>query len=191
MSGTARLLIVAVLICGASGRICGRVWADDICPIFGGKVTKVGNVTDDKAKPSKNITVWNRSSCGGLVGYGPDSAICTQCWHAHSTLKVFDYWERSSVEPDSFLPPLAADIRQFPLPAAKQIKSGIVYSQKCVGTQVTESVAFWCTDSSDVLSAFRDYAQKHDLTVRTAQQGRIKNQLYVTVEAKPRKALAK
>ncbi len=116
----------------------------EVCPWCGGALTKVGDITDDQSKPSKNLGVWNRSICANPF-YDQDSVICSQCWHAYS--KLLDSWERSSELPDSFRRPLAEDIRLFPLPSRKDITSLVVYSQNCTPTQVTESVGFWCIDS--------------------------------------------
>jgi hypothetical protein len=156
--------------------------AGDDCPFCGGKLTKVGSVTDDRSKPSRNVAVWNRSICGNMF-YNNDSIICTKCWQAHPYF--LPYWERSSEAADSFRRPLAADIRQFPVPGAPDAKSSIIYSQKRQRAQVIESLSFWCADSPALLANVRNYAQYHGLSVRTEQQGRIPNQVFVSVDAKP------
>lgn len=153
------------------------------CPLCGGVLTKVGDVTDDKSIPSKNIAVWNRSICGNHI-YRQDSVICSKCWHAKSVF--IHYWERRSILPDSFRRPLAEDIRRFPLPAEIEINSLVVYSQKCTAKQVIESVAFWCTKSPDIIASFRDYAQQHDLELRVEGKGDFPNEVWVAVEAKPK-----
>jgi len=135
------------------------VRAADGCPLCSGKLVKVGKITDDQSKPSKNLQVWNRSMCANMF-YDNDSVICTQCWHAYS--KHFSRWERSSELPGSFRRPLSAAVRKFPLPPAKDIKSPrVVHSQEIAGAQITESVLFWCTDSPKLLGSFRDYCREH------------------------------
>jgi len=172
-----QLLIAILLLCSVH-----RSSAADACPVCGGKLTTVGTVTDDRTKPSKNISVWNRSICANMF-YDDASVICTQCWLSYS--KQFQRWERSSELPDSFRRPLSAGIRGFPVPPAKNIKSLVVYSQQIAGAKVSESVAFWCTDSDSLISDFRAYARKHNLSIRVEMQGRVRKQIYVAIETKP------
>ena len=172
-----QLLIAVLLLCSVLPGL-----AADACPDCGGKLTKVGNVADDPTKPSKNISVWNRSICANMF-YGDDSLICTRCWLSYS--KQFQRWERSSELPDSFRRPLSPAIRGFPVPPAKNIKSLVVYSQQITGAQMSESVAFWCSDSADLIAGFRAYARKHGLSIRVEMQGHVPKQIYVAIETKP------
>lgn len=169
--------LIAILL--LSGILPGRT--NETCLHCGGQLAKVGTVKDDITKPSKNINVWNRSICANPF-YGDDSIICTQCWLAHSTR--FQRWERSSEVPASFHRPLSTVIRDFPIPSAKDIKSLVVYSQQISGTQVTESVVFWCTDSNSLISSFRAYASKHSLSLRITPQDRVRHEVSVSVTTK-------
>jgi hypothetical protein len=137
--------------------------AAEDCPACGGRLSNVGAITDDRAQPSKNLAVWNRSICANLF-YGDDSLICTQCWMAHS--KNLQTWERSSALPNSFHRPLSPATRDFPLPPASNIKSTVVYSQKLTDMKVTESILFWCSNSPTFLSSVRAYAREHQLSLR-------------------------
>ena len=158
--------------------------AAETYPICTGGLAKVGTITDDRSKPSKNIAVWNRSMCANPF-YDDDSIICTECWYSYS--KQFSRWERSSELPDSFRRPLSVTIRQFPLPPAKEIKSLVVYSQQVAGAQVTESVLFWCTDSPTLLDPFRDYCRVQNLSIDLYRAARMHNQTCVTIKTKPNK----
>lgn len=155
----------------------------DVCPLCGGRLTRVGDDTDDPTRPSENLAVWNRSICANMF-YRDDSVICTRCRHAYSTW--FNYWERGSELPESFQRPLGEAIRHFPLPPAKDITSAVVYSQTWTPTQRKESVAFWCTDAPGLLASFGEYAGQHDLALRTEPSDRFPNQVWVVVEAKPK-----
>ena len=152
------------------------------CPQCGGALVKAGTIQDDPEQPSKNLAVWNRSSCGNPF-YDDDSVICGKCWLAHA--KAFDRWERSSVLPQSFRQPLAAAIRDCPLPSAEDTKSLVVYSQQIEAPGVQESVGFWCTDSAEYLAQLKAYTRENKLSFRVDQRGRIANQVYVAVETKP------
>jgi hypothetical protein len=143
-------------------------------------LAKVSDVFDDPSKPSLNLSVWNRSSCGNLL-YGDDSVICERCRQAYST--TMQSWERSSELPDSFQRPLGEGIRKFPLPPAKVITSRVVYSQTWTATQKDESIAFWCVQSPELISAFRDYARQNGLSLRTKKWAEDPTQLYVVAEA--------
>lgn len=154
------------------------------CPECGGALVKHGTVYDDLTKPSKNIAIWNRSSCANPFD-DPNEPICTNCWLAYS--ETLERWERSSELPESFRRPLAAGIRECPLPAREEIKSRVVYSQEIDADGVQESVLFWCVDSAEYIAKVKSFAREHQLTCRVEMQGRIENQVCITVETKTAK----
>lgn len=147
------------LACGFAGAAENEF---EKCPHCGGSLTKVGLVKDDESKPSKNISVWNRSICGNVL-IGADSPICTQCWLAYS--KLLKRWERSIESRNAFRKPLAEAIQNVPLPSKKDIASLVVYSQSITGTNVMESVSFWCSDRSEVIAGLQSYADTNKLKI--------------------------
>ena len=126
------------------------------CGVCGGPVTAVSSIADDRSKPSRNMSVWNRSICGNLL-YGGDSRICTQCWHAYSS--VLRKWSLALADPAGFQKPLHDSILRFPLPAASDVKSSVVYDQTIDGASRKESVLFWCVSDEQYLSRVRAYAR--------------------------------
>jgi len=111
--------------------------------------------------------------------YGPDSVICTRCWHAHSELMVS--WERASVLPASFQRPLSPAIRGVPVPPADAVRSEVVFTQTYEKMKIAESLAFWCMDSKSLLASLRAYCDANGLTF-TAETNRIAGQVYVKIE---------
>ncbi len=155
---------------------------DRACPLCGGALAKVGSITDDRSKPSLNVCVWNRSSCGNMM-FGGDSVICTRCWQAYS--EPMKKWEHGSEFPDSFYRPLSAAVREFPLPPAADLHSGVDYYQYFSNGKWSESICFWCTDSADLINGFRSYAEEHGLSMQVDHRGYpIAKQACVTVETR-------
>lgn len=120
--------------------------------------------------------------CANVL-YNADSVICLQCWLSYS--ERLQRWERSSELPDSFRRPLAAAIRAVPVPPARDVKSLVVYSQWITGSQVSESVSFWCSDSAGLIAGLRAHARKHDLSIRVEKEDHMPHQVYVVTETKP------
>lgn len=152
------------------------------CPDCGDTLIDLATAQDDTDRPSRNLSIWNRSICGGLA-HGPGSVICTNCWLAYRT--YFGSWDRASELPDSFNRPLTAAIRNCPLPAPEDRKNRIVYSQEIKLEAVNESVFFWCTPTGDFIPRLRQYAEEHDLSLRVELQERIPEEWFVIVETKP------
>src|SRR5678815_1593472 len=135
----------------------------------------------------RNISVWNRSICGNWI-YRGSSPLCIRCWHARGDALWPGqprHWERSSELADSFHRPLGSAIRQFPVPAPNQTKSGVVYSQRFVCTKPAESVLFWCIDSAELLATFGPYCHQHDLSIEFYRAPSMPNQVCVTIATKP------
>ncbi len=144
---------------------------------FGFVATGAGTV----AQPSKNLCVWNRSIRGNLL-FDENSIICTQCWLSYS--QVLQHWARRSESADCFHRPLSTAIRNLPLPPAKDFRwGGAVYSQEIADERVTESVSFWCRNSADLISGFRAYARKHNLSM-SVEKGQDPKEIWVLIETK-------
>ena len=148
------------------------------CPVCGGRVVKTRKVANDTNAPSRNLCLWNRGICANLF-YGPDSVICTRCWHAHSEL--MGKWERASESPASFQRPLTPAIRGVPVPPADAIRSRVVFTQTYDKKRFAESLAFWCVDSESLLASIRGYCATNRLTL-TAEANRIAGQICVKIE---------
>jgi len=148
------------------------------CPVCGARTAKLATVADDTNAPSKNLCVWNRSICANLF-YGPDSEICTRCWHAHST--TAGKWERASELPASFQRPLSSAIRGIPIPSTNDLRSRAVFAQTYTKKAFAESVAFWCTNSESVLTSLRGYCATNRLTL-SVESNRLAGQVYVRIE---------
>lgn len=120
----------------------------EICPVCGAPVVRLDQVVDDLTKPSRNLSAWNRSSCG--FGRELWSVICVRDWYAYSP--KLKQWSLSLNDSSGFAIELDTRIRDFPLPEKSAIRSGVVYSQD-IDEQVTvHSVGFWCDTDEDYLS---------------------------------------
>jgi len=111
------------------------------CLVCGRKLSRVEELVDNTSKPSRNLSVWNRSDCGNLM-IDSDSLVCSHDWYAYSP--VLKKWSLSVEDPNGFSIPLDERIRDFPFPPPQSIRSRIVYSQEIVEDTVTHSVRIWC-----------------------------------------------
>ena len=168
----------ALMLCGLSSLLVLPSVAADKCPACGGAVTTVGKVTDDKTKESKNLEVWDRSSCA-FTGHDEDSVICTRCWCVEDRTEP-TVWIRSSKLPNSFFIPLSKAIREFPAP-----KDSAGYEQRFEGEKRIESLSFWCTDAPDLIAKYQRYCKEHDLTLELDRSERYPKKVFVDVEQKP------
>ena len=91
------------------------------CPICKGKLVEISKQKDDRSKPSKNVSVWNRSSCANMM-FGQGSLICLKDNYAFDATWMKN-WELSLFNKDGFSIALHQGIYNFPLPFKKQIKS--------------------------------------------------------------------
>lgn len=152
------------------------------CPVCGGPVVKTGTITDDTNAPSKNVCVWNRSSCGNVL-YGPNSLICTRCWYARSDFsELVDRWAFASESPASFQRPLSPAILGVPVPP-DAVRSGVVFRQTYEKKEFAESMSFWCVDSESVLAGVRAYCATNGLTF-TAMRNRLPGEAYVDISTR-------
>jgi hypothetical protein len=145
------------------------------CPVCGGPVTPIEQTKDDLSQPSRNLHVWNRSSCGNPL-FGPGSVICPRDWYAYSS--VLRNWGLSLEDPDAFALKLEPRIRQFPLPEKSAIRSGVVYSQEIIGDRVVHSVGFWCDTDRRYLEKVDEYRQSANVGV-TIERNRSPGRTYI------------
>lgn len=149
-----------------------------ICPVCGRGVVAVEKVKDDDSKPSRNLDVWNRSSCGNPL-FGPGSTICPHDWYAYSAF--MNKWELSLEDPKGFALEIDRRIRDLPLPEKASIRSRVVYSQSIDGDAVTHSVLFWCDTDQRYLDRLDEYAKRAGVKVKI-ERNRIPGQTYAKAE---------
>lgn len=158
---------------------CGLAMAVELsCPVCDGAVVEVATQKDDRSKPSKNLAVWNRSSCGNPF-YGKGSYICPQDGYAYEA--GFKTWNLCLNDRDKFPHPLAKSVYSLPLPPSAKIKSGVVYSQEFSSLlSMKDSLSFWCETDSDYFSRIRVYAKSNGLKL-SIEKERMKGQSYMKV----------
>jgi hypothetical protein len=143
-----------------------------ICPVCGRGVVAFEQVKDDISKPSRNLSVWNRSSCGNPL-FGPGSTICRHDWYAYSAFSK--KWELSLEDSKGFALEMDGRIRDLPLPDKGKIRSQVVYSQSLDGNGVVHSVLFWCDTDQRYLDRLNEYAKRTGVNV-TIERDRIPGQ---------------
>ncbi len=155
--------------------------ADLSCPVCKGKVVDTQSQKDDRAKPSRNLDVWNRSSCGNPL-YHKGSFICLNGGYAYEpSLKT---WNLSLNIRDGFKLNLSKAVYSFPLPKKSNVKSGLVYSQELSSIkEIKHSLLFWCVTDSAYFKKVEAYAKKNSL-ILTIEKERIKGQSIVKVYKK-------
>ena len=178
MSSTSKKQKLAAAVAAAFVLLLPVLAFTAACPVCGGRVVKTAMVSDDTNAPSRNLCVWNRSTCANLL-YGSRSVVCTRCWHARS--EFLGKWERASESPSSFQKPLSSVIRGVPVPSADSVRSRVVFTQTYAKKRFAESVAFGCVDSESVLSCLRGYCAANRLTF-SAETNRMPGQVYVKIE---------
>jgi len=151
----------------------------ETCLICGAPVVRIDQITDDLAKPSRNIAVWNRSSCGNPL-FGPGSVICVNDWYAHSAR--FKQWSLSLNDPAGFAIELDQRIRDLSLPEGSTIGSAVVYSQQINEQVEIHSVSLWCDTDENYLKQLEAKAIQSGLTVRIVRE-RLPGESTVLVEA--------
>ncbi len=171
------ILTACVLLCSC-GQQPPKVRPSS-CGVCGNAVVPISSISDDTSKPSLNIAVWDRSSCGNLL-FWDDDVICTQCRSAYSSL--FKKWLLALEDPTAFHQPLHHGIRHFPLPDASNIKSLVVYDQVFSITDRTDSVAFWYLGDDIYLSRIQSYASTNSLDLNVNQPGRLPDQVFIKAE---------
>jgi len=153
------------------------------CPVCGGAVVPIEQVQDDTSKPSRNLAVWNRSSCGNLL-FGPGSTICPRDWYACSAFSR--KWELSLEDPKGLALEMDGRILDLPLPDKGKIRSLVVYSQSIDGDGVVHSVGFWSDTDESYLDRLNDYAKRAGINVKIERE-RTPGQTYATAEVKTKR----
>jgi hypothetical protein len=136
------------------------------CPVCGGSLRFVGEVTDNTLLPSKNVKVWNRSYHGDPAWpFHDDSPICSRCYIAYSD--ELGKWTKASESAEAFFVPLQSSVSSFPLPSTSLISSLVVYSQEFAGIGANEgrqeSVLLWFRNSPEALDLMRMHASSNNL----------------------------
>jgi hypothetical protein len=159
--------------------------ATDLCPVCHGAVVEVTKQKDDLSKPSKNMDVWNRSSCGNPFS-GDGSYICMKDGYAF--VVSLNTWNLSLSDRDGFALPLAKSIRSFPLPSKSKYPDNAVYSQEFKSLKsVTHALQLWCLKDPQYFKTIKAYAKRNELslTIRNMERnGRYKGEWIVRIEKK-------
>jgi len=161
------------------------IWSAEpqVCPVCGGTVVAVEKVKDDVSKPSRNLDVWNRSSCGNPL-FGPGSTICPHDSYAYSAF--LEKWGLSLEDPKGFALEMDGRIRDLPLPDKGKIRSLVVYSQRIDIDVVVHSVLFWCDTDQRYLDRLDEYAKHAGISLKIERE-RIPGQTYVKAEVETKR----
>lgn len=139
--------------------LCAR--ADDLCPVCQTKLVDITTQKDDESKPSKNLEVWNRSSCSNPF-FGKGSLFCLRDGYAYED--QLKRWELSLLDRDGFAYPLDRRIHDLPLPERNKIKSGTVYSQEFRTLEaIKHGLLFWMVIDEHYFSKIRQYAKTNGI----------------------------
>ena len=139
------------------------VSAEHLCPVCEQAAVKISQQKDDHSKPSKNLAVWNRSSCANPF-YGTGSYICATGGYAFEA--GFKTWKLSLNDRDQFAHPLTRSIHQFPLPVKSNLQSGLVYSQEFDSLKsVKHSLNFWCATDDAYFERIQTYGRAEGLSL--------------------------
>lgn len=177
--------ILPILIFIACGRL--GIAAESQCPVCDGTTVEVTTQNDDRSKPSKNLAVWNRSSCGNPF-YGKGSFICPKDGYAYEA--SFKTWNLSLNDRDRFSYPLAKSVYSFPLPPVANIKSGVVYSQEFSSlSSVKHSLLFWCVTDTVYFGQVEAYAKSNGLSL-SIEKERQKGQSIIKVTKQTEQVMA-
>lgn len=177
MSATSKITI-AVAVIVAFMLVAPLLARPVSCPVCGARTSKLATVADNTNAPSRNLFIWDRSVCGNVL-FGPDSAICTRCWHANSG--VSKQWERASESIASFQRPLSVAICGVPVPIAKNIRSRVVFTQSYRQKALIEGVSFWCAENERDMATLRRYCTTNRLGL-IIESNRLPGQVYVRIE---------
>jgi hypothetical protein len=139
------------------------VCADELCPVCQSILVDVTTQVDDKSKPSKNLSVWNRSICANPF-FHKGSLICPRDGYAYEA--QLKQWKLSLESRDSFAYPLDRKIYEFPLPVSKAIKSRTVYSQIFEKLDSIEhGLLFWTLLDDSYFTEIRKYAKTNGIVL--------------------------
>lgn len=132
------------------------------CGAGGGHILRIREVARERQHPATNADVWLPEGTSNAL-YTEDSPICPACWMAY--LAPIGKWCRSLGDPSHFRVPLAAAIRDFPVPRCRLAPSTVVYNQLYGDNLYTESVGFWYERDDACTKDLQDYADAHGLAI--------------------------
>ena len=113
-------------------------------------------VKDDESKPSKNITIWNRSICGNFHSY---NQICKNDFYAYSSSD--EKWILTLDNKDGFPIKLSLDIYNAPL--AQKVTSLTVYMQEITNDEKIETLFFWFKTDYNYIQKVKKYCKDNNL----------------------------
>lgn len=158
------------------------------CPVCDKATQPISAQKDDLSKPSKNMDVWNRSSCANL-SYGDGSYICMEDGYAFES--SFKTWNLTLSDPKGFAHPLVTSIASFPLPPEPKLTNWF-YSQEFKSLRsVADTVQFWCVTDVVYFEKIKEYAKNNQLTLtieNMERDGRYKGESMVIVTKKTEQA---
>jgi len=155
------------------------------CPVCGTETLLVSEQNDDTSKPSRNISVWNRSMCGSSMFKG-DSSICPKDHYAFDA-SMMKWWILALENKDGFALPLEKAVYDFPV--TEKANSRVVYYQHFINKDtVRHSLHFWCETDHSYFQVIREYAKKSGLNLEI-EVDRRENRSTVMVETLSMKEL--
>ncbi len=161
------------------------IYALPDCPVCGTETLLVSEQKDDTSKPSRNISVWNRSMCGNSMFKG-DSSICPKDHYAYDA-SMMKWWILGLESKDGFALPLEESVYDFPV--TEKANSRVVYYQHFIKTDsIRHSLSFWCETDHAYFDVIREYAKKEGLSLEI-EIDRRENRSYIVVETLSMKEL--
>ena len=158
--------------------VSGPIFAQDICPVCKHKTVLISEMKDDRSLPSKNVDVWNRSSCGFGISYGEGSTICPHDYYAydadimsrrHFTKEELQsyglrLWSLTLGDKDGFGLHLDKDIYNFPIPSGEEVNARVLYHQSLNDlSDVEHGVTIWVLANDSYIRVIETYAVQHKI----------------------------
>lgn len=143
------------------------------CPSCNKECTPIFEIKDDVTKPSKNLSVWNRSMCASLIFY---THVCKEHFYAYCL--TFKKWELSLEGKNAFPIKLHKSIHQMPI--SKKPRYRVVYSQEIYEKRREDSVAFWFIHDEKYIHYVKDYVKANNLEMRLEEK-KDKDESYVVI----------
>ncbi|EDM25985.1 hypothetical protein LNTAR_19347 [Lentisphaera araneosa HTCC2155] len=151
-STTLLIIFISLLGFASDKQVIRCIACKEIC-------SQTIDIKDDISKPSKNITIWNRSMCPNFHSYG---FICPKDFYAYSSYEK--QWNLSTVNKDAFTIKLNSSIYNVPIP--KQTINLVVYDQTITKKKKNESLCFWIKIDETYIQEIKKYCQQNDLTLK-------------------------
>jgi hypothetical protein len=146
---------------GAPARGCGKP-GEHPCAAGGGRLLRISDVASERQGPATNADVWPAPGSSNAL-YTADSAICEACWLAY--LAPIDRWCRSLADPHAFRAPLAAALREFPVPRHALPRETVMYNQLYGAGLYSESIGYWYERDDLWTKELRRYSREHGLSL--------------------------